>query len=128
MLKIHKKSHLVSDSKGEPSNGIKASELLGKVAHRHRIPCLEIVRMNHCEMLKIQYLIFNKLVAFYLEHRVLFELDVAVNVAGHLYLGAVHHLLHLDPQQLGDVQLGEDEDRPEEEDVDGQDDQVDVDP
>ena len=65
---------------------------------------------------------------FYLEHRVLFELDVAVNVAGHLYLGPVHHLLHLDPQQLGDVQLGEDEDRPEEEDVDGQDDQVDVDP
>ena len=44
------------------------------------------------------------------------------------HLGTVHHLLHLDPQQLRDVKLGEDEDRPEEEDVDGQDDNVDVDP
>ena len=55
-------------------------------------------------------------------------LDIAVNVAGHCHLRPVHHLLHLDPQQLRDVQLGEDEDRPEDEDVDGQDDNVDVDP
>ena len=55
-------------------------------------------------------------------------LDIAVNVVGHCHLRPVHHLLHLDPQQLRDVQLGEDEDRPEDEDVDGQDDNVDVDP
>ena len=63
----------------------------------------------------------------YLEHGVLLQLDITVNVLWHGHLGAVDHLLDLDPEQLGDVQLGEDEDRPEDQDVDRQDDHVDVD-
>ena len=63
----------------------------------------------------------------YLEHGILLQLDITVNVLWHGHLGAVDHLLDLDPEQLGDVQLGEDEDRPEDQDVDRQDDHVDVD-
>ena len=66
-------------------------------------------------------------VEWYLEHGVLLQLDITVNVLWQGHLGAVDHLLDLDPEQLGDVKLSEDEDRPEDQDVDRQDDHVDVD-
>ena len=42
-------AHLVSDSKGQSSYSIKASKLLGKIAHRHRIPRLKF-KENQCKM------------------------------------------------------------------------------